>query len=606
MDRKNDKTTDSDSPDLNRRRSKLVLRSRQGSSEPTNARRQRSSSNAQESLDQSNRHTRQPSHSSRSSRSYSYSVRMGSDILTASDDDISDDDSERRRRYSDGVYLRRRPSHVEEDVCYPFPSHYKEKHAVGPTADFDVNALREYLAEFPATDSGGGGGASEQITNTIDVPKGSSDNGVQVEANNVTGQSDFKDTKSKVTDSLPDRFVFYSVATGSVKALTLSDLKYENKNLEALLLDGNFWLDITAPTDGDMKAISKIFGIHPLTTEDVLMEESREKCEIFRNYMFVSYRAFNQDHYSVDFLKPINFYNIVFKHGILTFHFEPLPHPHNVRKRAKQLKDFINVTSDWINYAIVDDITDSFAPLIQQIEVEVDSIDDLVLLLRESEQSDMLRRIGSCRKRVMHLLRLLSSKAEVIRGLLKRSEDRLREGPYRLQEPAPGAAIANVGGITNLARSGTATPTQSGVSAGRDGAFRFFPGHEDMLKSEDEARYTNPDVVLYFGDIQDHIITMLQNLNHYETILSRAHSNYLAQISIELTQTSNSFNSNVSRLTVFATVLVPMNIITGLWGMNVRVPGEAFQDLGYFFWIVASLAMFAIFALTVAKRADLL
>jgi Mg2+ and Co2+ transporter CorA len=48
------------------------------------------------------------------------------------------------------------------------------------------------------------------------------------------------------------------------------------------------------------------------------MEESREKCEIFRNYMFVSYRAFNQDHYSADFLKPINFYNIVFKHGILT------------------------------------------------------------------------------------------------------------------------------------------------------------------------------------------------------------------------------------------------------------------------------------------------
>lgn len=197
------------------------------------------------------------------------------------------------------------------------------------------------------------------------------------------------------------------------------------------------------------------------------------------------------------------------------FHFEPLPHPHNVRKRAKQLKDFINVTSDWINYAIVDDITDSFAPLIQQIEVEVDSIDDLVLLLRESEQSDMLRRIGSCRKRVMHLLRLLSSKAEVIRGLLKRSEDRIREGPYRIQEPAPGVAMANVGGISNVARSGTATPTQSGVSAGRDGAFRFFPGHEEMLKTEDDTRYTNPDVVLYFGDIQGnyHLHCLLDSIS---------------------------------------------------------------------------------------------
>lgn len=52
-------------------------------------------------------------------------------------------------------------------------------------------------------------------------------------------------------------------------------------------------------------------------------------------------------------------------------------------------------------------------------------------------------------------------------------------------------------------------------------------------------------------------------------------------------------------------IFILNNLIRSL-GMNVRVPGEAFQDLGYFFWIVASLAMFAIFALTVAKRADLL
>ncbi|RUP47665.1 hypothetical protein BC936DRAFT_145473, partial [Jimgerdemannia flammicorona] len=93
-----------------------------------------------------------------------------------------------------------------------------------------------------------------------------------------------------------------------------------------------------------------------------------------------------------------------------------------VRKRIRQLKDFITVTPDWINYALIDDITDSFAPLIQQIELEVDSIDDLVLLLRESEQSDMLRRIGHCRKKVMQLLRLLSTKADVVKGLMKRFE----------------------------------------------------------------------------------------------------------------------------------------------------------------------------------------
>ena len=74
------------------------------------------------------------------------------------------------------------------------------------------------------------------------------------------------------------------------------------------------------------------------------------------------------------------------------FHFRGTPHPQSVRRRIKQLKDYINVTSDWISYALIDDITDAFGPLIQSIEYEVDSIDELVLILKETEQSDMLRR----------------------------------------------------------------------------------------------------------------------------------------------------------------------------------------------------------------------
>jgi magnesium transporter len=74
------------------------------------------------------------------------------------------------------------------------------------------------------------------------------------------------------------------------------------------------------------------------------------------------------------------------------FHFRGTPHPQNVRRRIKQLKDYISVTSDWISYALIDDITDAFGPLIQSIEYEVDSIDELVLILKDAEQSDMLRR----------------------------------------------------------------------------------------------------------------------------------------------------------------------------------------------------------------------
>jgi magnesium transporter len=178
------------------------------------------------------------------------------------------------------------------------------------------------------------------------------------------------------------------------------------------------------------------------------MEETREKIEVFRNYYLVCFRGFDQDQYSPTHLEPLNMYIIVFREGTLSvsiqitlksfsclgpnylqFHFRPTPHPQNVRRRIKQLKDYINVTSDWISYALIDDITDAFGPLIQNIEYEVDSIDELVLILRDTEQSDMLRRIGTCRKKVMGMLRLMGNKADVVKGLAKRSNENWRGVP---------------------------------------------------------------------------------------------------------------------------------------------------------------------------------
>jgi Mg2+ and Co2+ transporter CorA len=61
---------------------------------------------------------------------------------------------------------------------------------------------------------------------------------------------------------------------------------------------------------------------------------------------------------------------------------------------------------------------------------------------------------------------------------------------------------------------------------------------------------------------------MTQNLNHYEKILSRSHSNYLAQISIEMTDANNQINDVLSKLTALGTVLIPMNLVTGQLSNN--------------------------------------
>lgn len=55
-------------------------------------------------------------------------------------------------------------------------------------------------------------------------------------------------------------------------------------------------------------------------------------------------------------------------------------------------------------------------------------------------------------------------------------------------------------------------------------------------------------------------------------------------------QTSDILN----KLTVLGTIVLPMNIICGMWGMNVQVPGQDVENLWWFWGITAGLMMFAI------------
>lgn len=86
-------------------------------------------------------------------------------------------------------------------------------------------------------------------------------------------------------------------------------------------------------------------------------------------------------------------------------------------------------------------------------------------------------------------------------------------------------------------------------------------------------------------------------------ILARSHQNYLAQINIRMNERAEQTNDVLGKLTVLGTIVLPMNIITGLWGMNVWVPGQDYEgDLTWFFWITAGLFAFGLGCFLIAKR----
>ena len=117
------------------------------------------------------------------------------------------------------------------------------------------------------------------------------------------------------------------------------------------------------------------------------------------------------------------------------------------------------------------------------------------------------------------------------------------------------------------------------------------------------------------------VITMVQTLTHAYATLDRCHSNYLAQINIDITQSANRTNDVVARLTALASIIVPLNLVTGLWGslfpdllsyrisilnqmnvgMNVKVPGQDMDNLTWWWSIIGFMVLFMFLVMAFAR-----
>jgi magnesium transporter len=448
---------------------------------------------------------------------------------------------------------------VENDVCYPQSDVGEDE----PPIDFEE--LEEFVAEtaqtrFPRLED-----LSLSPENIVKVNSHEPDEPVVLPPSalhpseeafeelekcegNVHTPSELRAT---VADSkMPFWTFFSSEYDDTIHSTSIGGLLEEGETFKQLFTvnseGGCWWLDVVRPSEAEVTAICKAFSIHPLTREDIATQESREKVELFQNYYFVAFRSFeNADKDSETYLDPVNIYGVVFRHGVITFSYSTNPHASNVLKRIGRLRDHMQLSADWICYAIIDDIVDNFMPVIGDIEREVDSIEDEVFTARHEDARNILRAIGDSRKKVMSLMRLLGGKYDVIKGFAKRCNDNFGVAP-------------------------------------------------------------RGEVGIYLSDIQDHVVTMRDNLSHSEQLLSRVHNNFLAQINVENITHGNTVNQLLGKVTLVATILVPMNLLTGLFGMNVPVPGRGSSGVEWFMGIVGVIVVIVLVALVAARRMRLI
>lgn len=78
----------------------------------------------------------------------------------------------------------------------------------------------------------------------------------------------------------------------------------------------------------------------------------------------------------------------------------------------------------------------------------------------------------------------------------------------------------------------------------------------------------------YFRDIYDHTIRINESIDNYREILSNT-------LEVHLSLVSNRMNEVMKALTIVATIMLPLTVLTGIYGMNLNIP-ESHLDFMYY------------------------
>jgi magnesium transporter len=90
-----------------------------------------------------------------------------------------------------------------------------------------------------------------------------------------------------------------------------------------------------------------------------------------------------------------------------------------------------------------------------------------------------------------------------------------------------------------------------------------------------ESTLVKESSLLYFKDVYDHVIQVIDNIETFRDILS-------GMLDIYLSSVSNRLNEVMKVLTIIATIFIPLTFIAGLYGMNFKNMPELEWPYGYY------------------------
>ncbi|MDD5112231.1 MAG: magnesium/cobalt transporter CorA [Candidatus Altiarchaeota archaeon] len=143
------------------------------------------------------------------------------------------------------------------------------------------------------------------------------------------------------------------------------------------LKDCVVWLDVTNPSENDIKELRKAYGFHQLALDDCTHEVQRPKIDLYAGYFFLVLRHIYLQEHRVH-TKQLSVF--VGKNYLVSVHKDDFVFLDSVRHLIHEGGHRVSKCGpDYLLYLISDRIVDNYFVVLDSVEDEIDKIEKLVL-----------------------------------------------------------------------------------------------------------------------------------------------------------------------------------------------------------------------------------
>jgi magnesium transporter len=178
--------------------------------------------------------------------------------------------------------------------------------------------------------------------------------------------------------------------------------------------DSNLWFHLDTPTEDELGFLKENLKIHHLTLEDIVNQNQRPKIEPFEEYVYLAIHPLQRKKKWQ--IEPSELDLLLGRGWIVSVHYGPLPGIIENSQLHERIPLALGRGADFFLYTLVDLVIDAYFPILDDIEDEVDSLEERLLL--RTQRVDM-NALLALKRSLVHVRRAVTPQREVLNQLTR-------------------------------------------------------------------------------------------------------------------------------------------------------------------------------------------